>query len=99
MPASGYADVRPGKSAITAVRSAGVMRDQCAISSIDRQHPSHNRFLPIVQMLTHGLSIFCTGTMLMKSGNDTGVSQSVVSFALRKPGIGPFQPPSSGPSS
>ena len=50
------------------------MRDQCAISSIERRHPSHNRSLPIVQMLTHGLSIFCTGTMLMKSGSDTGAT-------------------------
>ena len=47
------------------------MRDQCAISLIERRHPSHSRSLPIVQMLTHGLSIVCTGTMLMKSGNDT----------------------------
>jgi hypothetical protein len=75
------------------------MRDQCAISLIERRHPSHNRSLPMVQMLTHGLAIVCTGTMLMKSGNDMEAIQSVVSFALRKPGIGPFQPPSSGPSS
>jgi len=69
---------------------------QRAISSRERRQPWHRRSVPIVQMLTHGLTIDCAGTMVMKSGSDTRLlsreAQSAVNFALRKSGIGPFQP-------
>jgi hypothetical protein len=47
---------------------------QRAISSIVRWQPSHRRLRAILQTLTHGLSIFSTGTMEMKSGRLTRVA-------------------------
>ena len=53
----GFGD-RPGRSSRTRARASGVNRDHCAISSMVRAHPVHNRVSGCTtHTFTHGLSI------------------------------------------